>query len=177
MTTWFTSDTHFGHKNIIKYSNRPFNDVEEMNSVLIDNWNATVKPNDEVYHLGDFSLYPKNMAQKILDQLSGKKHLIIGNHDQNNIKLDGWEWVRHYHEITNHNNMIVLSHYAMRTWNKQHRGSWMLYGHSHGKLPDDPTSLSFDVGVDCHDMQLISFGMVQKIMKQKRKGNTNVTVG
>ena len=52
---WFTSDTHFGHYNIIKYCNRPFSSTDEMDNIMITNWNKSVKPNDTIYHLGDFS--------------------------------------------------------------------------------------------------------------------------
>ena len=55
-TTFFTADTHFGHANIIKYTNRPFDSPNHMDDILIANWNAVVGPDDEVYHLGDFAL-------------------------------------------------------------------------------------------------------------------------
>ena len=55
MTIWFTSDTHFDHKNIIKYCNRPFKDIDEMNAELERRWNAVVAPGDRVFHLGDFA--------------------------------------------------------------------------------------------------------------------------
>jgi len=79
MTTWFTSDTHFGHANIIRYSNRPYDTTEEHDEALIANWNFSVQPNDEVYHLGDFSF--GNKAMEILPRLNGIIHLIKGNHD------------------------------------------------------------------------------------------------
>ena len=63
---------------------------------------------------------------------------------------------------------IVLCHYAFRVWNKSHRGAWHLYGHSHGSLPDDPNSLSFDAGVDCHEFTPISYERVKEIMAEKR---------
>jgi calcineurin-like phosphoesterase family protein len=62
---------------------------------------------------------------------------------------------------------ITLLHYALRVWNKSHYSSWHLYGHSHGSLPDDPNSMSFDVGIDCHNYTPISFEQVKAIMARK----------
>jgi len=56
MNRWIIADTHFGHKNVIKYCNRPYSSVEEMDKILITNWNKEVAPDDIVYHLGDFAL-------------------------------------------------------------------------------------------------------------------------
>lgn len=167
MNTWFTSDTHFDHRNIIKYSNRPFKDVDHMNETLITNWNLSIAPDDEVYHLGDFCLGRPEKAQAILDRLNGHKHLIIGNHEKSSLYLNGWVWKRHYHELRINRQNIVLSHYAHRVWNRSHHGAWMLYGHSHNSLPDDPTALSIDVGVDCHNYFPISFTDVERIMRKK----------
>ena len=75
---FFTSDHHFGHENIIRFCNRPFKDAREMNEVLIQRWNEKVKPRDEVYHLGDFGLTYKENLETILNQLNGKKYLIVG---------------------------------------------------------------------------------------------------
>lgn len=83
MKTWFTSDHHFGHKNIIEYEQRPFANVESMNRILIENWNKTVAPGDVVYHLGDFALDRLDAIKTILDQLTGDVHLILGNHYRN----------------------------------------------------------------------------------------------
>jgi calcineurin-like phosphoesterase family protein len=118
-----------------------------------------------VYHVGDFCFSEK--GQGILDQLNGNKHLILGNHDKEGRKLRGWASIEKLREIYVGNQMIVLCHYAMRVWNKSHHGTWHLYGHSHGSLPDDPNSLSFDVGVDCHDYKPLEFEDVARIMKKK----------
>lgn len=76
---YFTSDQHYGHKNIIEYTSRPYSSIEEMNEKLIDNFNSTVSPNDFTYHLGDFCLSKKHLP--IIKQLNGSHHLITGNHD------------------------------------------------------------------------------------------------
>ena len=75
------SDSHFGHKNIIKYCNRPFDNVEDMNSILIKNWNSVVDNEDYVYHLGDFGLGTKDELIAIGNKLNGHKILVMGNHD------------------------------------------------------------------------------------------------
>lgn len=167
---FFTSDPHFDHKKIIQYANRPFDDVQQMNTALIDNWNKTVGPNDEIYCLGDFAFAPPDRMEQIAAQLNGKKYLILGNHDK---KLsygfkDQFEWVRHYHEVRDVKPNIMLFHYAMRVWNKSHHGSWHLYGHSHGSLPEDPTMKAMDVGVDCHpEYRPFSYEEIKQVMDQR----------
>lgn len=81
INTWFISDTHFGHKNIIEYEKeyRPFSTLDEMHEVMIERWNDVVKPKDTVYHLGDFAFGRRNI--KIASRLNGRKRLIMGNHD------------------------------------------------------------------------------------------------
>lgn len=78
--TWFTSDLHYGHNNVINYCDRPFKDAHEMNVWITTYWNAVVKPFDTIYVLGDFSINPKHHP-KYLPRLNGKKILIVGNHD------------------------------------------------------------------------------------------------
>lgn len=77
---FFTSDTHFWHANVIRYCDRPYSSVEEMNEALVDNWNSVVRAEDTIYHLGDFSL-SRRAAETILPRLSGRKILVAGNHD------------------------------------------------------------------------------------------------
>ena len=166
---FFTADTHFDHTNIIRYSNRPFADVKDMNEALIRNWNSKISANDDVYHLGDFCF--SSRGNQFLSRLNGRKHLILGNHDKQVNISHGWESIQPYKEIYCHvggkKQMIVLCHYAMRVWNKRHHNSWMLYGHSHGSLPDDPNALSFDIGVDCHNYMPLDVAEVERIMRKK----------
>lgn len=155
---FFTSDTHFGHANIIKYSNRPFDNVQEMDEALIANWNSVVSEDDFVYHLGDVSLTGFNRTVEILNRLNGTIFLVKGNHEKSVLRKsftrDRFEWIRDYAEIKiqdddakGRNQMICLFHYAARVWNKAHHGSWFLYGHSHDSI-DDNWGRSMDVGVD-----------------------------
>lgn len=147
MTTWFTSDTHFYHYRCIEYCNRPFKTVEEMNEVLISNWNFCVKPGDLIYHLGDFGW--KN-CESIIRRLNGQKFLIEGSHDAEGKRLKKyWCQITPIKIIKIENQFVVMSHTAMRVWERSHYGSWHLFGHSHGML--ESYGKSFDVGVDAHD--------------------------
>lgn len=167
---FFTADTHFSHKKIIEYSKRPFGDVWEMNQTLVGKWNAKVKPTDVVYHLGDFALGGLGEAWAVRKQLNGIIHLVLGNHDKVAYQMSGaWTSMNHYVELRLPGYpMIVMSHYAFRVWNKAHHGSWQLYGHSHGSLPDDPCARSFDVGVDCWNYEPLSLDEVAAVMAKKQ---------
>ncbi len=144
---WFTADTHFGHANIIRHCSRPFGSVDEMDAALVANWNAIVRPDDEVWHLGDFCFRSAKPAGRYLSLLNGRKHLVWGNHDSGEARADaGWASSQAVAEISVGGRRLVLCHYAMRVWPKCHHGSVHLYGHSHGSLPGD--SQSCDVGVD-----------------------------
>lgn len=81
---WFISDTHFYHRNVIKYCNRPFINAEEMNEVIIKNWNSVVKEDDIVWHLGDFALGDKELFARLVERLNGNIYLVYGNHDRTN---------------------------------------------------------------------------------------------
>ncbi len=165
MTNWFTADTHFGHANIIKYCNRPFKDVQEMDEILIKNWNDRVQQGDNVYLLGDFSM---GDPTRYVQRLNGRIHVIRGNHDKHIMRaVHLFEWVRDLTNIHIDGQDIVLCHYAMRVWQGSHRNSWQCYGHSHGTLADNPTALSCDVGVDCHNYCPISFEQLKTIMARK----------
>ncbi len=172
---FFTSDHHFGHKNIIKYSERPFQNVDEMDETLINRWNEKIGPNDDVYHLGDVGLCHPGRLREILDRLNGNIYLIKGNHEKSALACRyRFEWIRDYYELVIDDSeaprgrqLIVLFHYAIREWNTKHWGSYQLYGHSHGSLPDDPNARAFDVGVDCHDFYPLSYQEVKEIMNRK----------
>lgn len=172
MTIWFTSDTHYGHRRVIEYAGRPFTDVDMMNNEMIRRWDERVKPGDLVYHLGDFALCEAGTATTIAKSLRGQKYIVWGNHDKGlrkDAKFVGqWIWNRDLTQIEVEGQKIILCHYAMKTWNQMHRGSWQLYGHSHGSLPDDPASLQLDVGVDCWDYAPVSFEQIKQRMAQKK---------
>ena len=152
---YYISDTHFGHSNVIKMSNRPFSNVEEMNNQLIKNWNNIITNNDIVYFLGDFSFLNKEKSIQILEQLKGKKYFIKGNHDKTNwlniIKALGLiiDWFD-YKEISDKGRKVILCHYPLCSWNSQYRGSYHLYGHTHNKvlLNDEFQKNRFNVCVE-----------------------------
>lgn len=144
---WIVSDLHFGHNNIVKYcpNTRPYRSVSEMDENLIAKWNSTVAPNDVVFHLGDFSFYGAEKTRDIISRLNGHIVFIKGNHDKTLDQIGGLE--KHYMlEVRCDGTKVVMCHYAMRAWNQQHRGAVMLFGHSHGSMPD--FGRSTDVGWD-----------------------------
>jgi len=164
MTTYFTADPHWDHKNVIKFCKRPFKDVQDMNETMIKNWNDLVQPDDTVYVLGDVQF--NSDPDKFLSRLTGKKVLIIGNHDyQHNsvLQSDHWESVHDALLVNVQNTMIYLHHYACRVWPRAHKGSLHLYGHSHGRLPGNSQSL--DVGVDAWNFTPVTLTEIRKRLK------------
>jgi calcineurin-like phosphoesterase family protein len=180
MKTFFTADTHFNHSRIIQYCLRPFADATDMNEQLIANWNNVVTPDDVVYHLGDFAFGDANGVDRVMRRLNFKHfHFIKGNHDKpfcdwyHSNKDDTYlapkvSLYPSHLETKIEGHKFTLCHFAMRVWNESHRGALHLYGHSHGTLPDDCNSKSFDVGVDCHDFAPISLERVLHLMSKKK---------
>lgn len=157
---WFTADTHFGHERIIELCKRPFASVKEMDEELIKRWNDRVKPHDEVVHVGDFSW---DAQRPYLARLNGNKILIRGNHDHNiTVMKANWDGVYDLWEVPVCDDQVTLCHYALKVWNKAHKGALHLYGHSHGRLPGDNQSL--DVGVDCWDYRPVSIEEIKARM-------------
>ncbi len=176
MKVFFTSDWHLGHSNIMKYCKRPFISTNEMNDIIIANYNNVVGDNDIVYNLGDIAFKTSyGYLKDFLSKLNGSKVIIVGNHDNvqhiKRLKLDGL--ILNYHDtlgITVDKHYIWLSHYAHRTWNRSFHGSWHLFGHSHSKL--EPYGKSFDVGVDAWEFKPVSFNEV--CVKMASLGVTNI---
>ena len=156
---FFTSDEHYQHANIIKYCNRPFENVFEMDKELIKRHNKVVKDNDIIVHAGDFMMGNKAFAAKYINQLNGEHIFIKGSHDKWLVGANQiWETsIEKIH--------IVVCHYAMRVWPKSHFGSWQLYGHSHGGL--EPIGKQWDIGVDNNNFYPVSFEQLKKIMKSR----------
>ena len=151
-----TSDLHFGHKNIIKYENRPYENIEQMDEDLIQRWNNTVGKEDTTYVLGDFSWYKGEKTNEILKRLNGKKVLIIGNHDCNFLKdkkfdKSLFEEIEYYKELKYNKKIYVLFHYPIAEHNGKTNGVIHLYGHIHSmnlELERKLMPLAYNVGVD-----------------------------
>lgn len=149
---FFTSDLHFGHSSIIRHCSRPFSNVAEMDAKILESINAVVSSRDTLWILGDFAFRgrdPKHYREQIT---CGSVRLLIGNHDKRAKCLTaGFASVGDVAEVSVGKQRIWLSHYAHRSWPASHRGSWHLYGHSHGSLDQSDRSLevsAMDVGVD-----------------------------
>lgn len=131
---WFTSDTHFSHDNIIRFCNRPFKDVNHMNEVLIENWNSLVQPEDTVFHLGDFAWGGSDVWNKILQRLNGHIHLIVGNHDEKNLRqgyMKYFDSISYQKHIYIERKSIYLNHYPFLAFGGAYRGegaTWQLFG-------------------------------------------------
>lgn len=143
---YFTSDTHFGHRNILSYCpGRPWKTLDEMNEGLLANINEVVREQDHLYHLGDFcfSKNPSYYRNKIRCK---NIYLIKGNHDSRTALNGLFAWIKDTYELRANGAKFWLSHYAHRRWPSSHHGAYHLYGHSHGDLPGYGRSM--DVGVD-----------------------------
>lgn len=150
MATLITADIHLFHDGIIGLcpDTRPFSTAAQMNEAFVAAWRATVRPDDDVWVVGDFAhRWPDEKAlQKVFAALPGNKHLIVGNHDDETIQTLHWASVQDRALVVIDGTRVVFDHYAMRVWPGQRKGAIQLFGHSHGRLPGN--SLSCDVGVD-----------------------------
>lgn len=186
MTTWFTADLHFGHRNIITYCDRPFSNVDHMNETLVGNWNETVADDDTVWVLGDVAMGRIEESLVLVDRLAGHKILIAGNHDR------CWfghgerseEWVQRYldagfERIVQGSTHIdiggtsVLACHFPYTGDSQaeeryveHRpvdqGEWLLHGHVHEQWADNGRMIN--VGVDVRGQRPISEAALASIL-------------
>lgn len=147
MKTFVTADTHFGHRNIIKFCDRPFANIHEHDEALISNWNEVVGRDDVVWHLGDFS--NRSDPRRVFDRLNGRIHLILGNHDKLRlVKQCDFESIESLHTLkVDKKTRVVLSHFPFEIWDKKHHGSYHLHGHCHSNLPQREMRRR-DVGVD-----------------------------
>ena len=153
MSVFFTSDTHWGHKSIISFSNRPYSLVEEMDEDLIQRWNSKVSSKDTIYHLGDVMWYRKEDQQRrIIDRLNGNIKLILGNHDSDfkywpsKIELCDPITKLKFDHVT-----FQLCHYPLLEWDGAFRGAIHLHGHSHNLWPQT-SYRRLDIGVDGNNM-------------------------
>lgn len=165
---YFTSDLHFSHKNIAKFcpTFRPHGtDIDKMDESLINYWNATVKPNDVVYNLGDVSFsHELKKIERVLAQLNGHHHLILGNHDGliashqqrflNNPKNDGNPMLSSIQDylklkLKDIKRTLILFHYPINEWDGCHKGYYHLHGHIHDRMAKVQGKI-LNVGFDLH---------------------------
>ena len=160
MTVFFTSECHFGHGGALGLYRRPFASVAAMNEGLVERWNETVRPDDVVWHLGDFAIRQRPaVVAELLARLNGRKHLVAGNNDPPaTTGLDGWQSVQPYAEITVGDVSLVLCHYPFRSWRGMGKGWVDLHGHSHGRLK--PLPRQFDVGVDVWEFRPVTLSEI-----------------
>ena len=176
---YFTADTHFNHANIIKFCNRPFKSVEQMNETLITNWNSVISEDDIVFHLGDFCLGGAAEWTRLLDRLNGKIYLILGNHDLKNFRqgfIQRFEHVALQMFITVDKQKMYLSHYPFLCFEGGYKDIWQLFGHVHTRKNNtgiDAERLQYlyptqyDVGVDNNDFKPVSFEGVKLIIDRQ----------
>lgn len=168
MAILFTSDLHFGHKNILP--TRPqFQSIEEHDETLINNWNAKVKGDDDVYILGDLSYRCSRHISYYLSRMKGKKHLIVGNHDDDWMRnvmqmSDYFESVDYLKTIKLDGIQITLCHYPMLEWpgSRYKEVSYLIHGHIHGLTNDiyeyikEHQPHALNAGVDVNDFKPIT---------------------
>jgi calcineurin-like phosphoesterase family protein len=149
--------------------NRPFENAEEMNEALIENYNSVVHKEDTVYILGDIAYrIGVTYANEMISRLNGKKYLIKGNHDKN-FDESLFEEIRDFMTVTINGHFIALMHYPMMSWPRSHYGSIMLHGHIHsdGKYNIENREngiLRYDVGVDANNYAPVSMKEIENFM-------------
>ena len=184
---FFTSDTHWGHANILGFCKRPFKNVEEMNYKLIENWNNKVPTDGIVFHLGDFAWGGFPFWKNIREQLNGKIILIKGNHDEKNLTSSAaqelFEHVSYQMKIRIEGRAVYLNHYPFLCYGGTYRDAnglvYQAFGHVHSGpgakgLDVDRLKILFptqyDVGVDNNNYEPISWAEFnKKIGKQLLK--------
>ncbi len=188
MARYFTSDLHFGHENIIRYSGRPFGSVEEMNQQLVARWNATVGADDEVWVLGDVALGKTHETLEFVRALTGRKVLVTGNHDRcwpgHGAKAERWEAIYRdagFAEIR-HGTIrtaldgadVICNHFPYRGDSHdedRHRGQRpvdaglpLIHGHVHERW--QVNGRQFNVGVDVWDYRPVSEATLATLLRQ-----------
>ena len=190
---WFCSDTHWSHENILKYCNRPFGSVEEMNEALVNNWNSVVKPEDHVYHLGDFCFGNVEKWNWCLEpgRLNGHIHLVLGNHDPDRVFREG-TLIERFDSIDFQKILIIegwtviLNHFPFASFSNSYGHKVMaLSGHTHvGQLSSSVESYDalnamykpnqYDVGVDNNNFTPVSWTEVKNKITTQIENNVNL---
>jgi calcineurin-like phosphoesterase family protein len=156
MTTWVTSDLHFGHANIMKFCPdaraRFKNDLDYMNEMMVKEWNELIEPEDTVYILGDVAFLPAQKATEYMHRCNGTKILIEGNHDRKLLNDPSFRRcfaeVHQYLRLNYEGTLVCMFHYPIAEWDQMHRGSVHLHGHLHGGVSGMEDYRCRDMGMD-----------------------------
>ena len=172
---FFISDCHFGHKNIIKYMNRPFDSVELMNKGMIDSWNSVVKESDRVFLVGDAFLCDESEASAIMSQLNGYKVLIAGNHDRSERTMLGIGFDEYHRELPysfGDTGTALMKHYPLPDLVIKERGyDFLIHGHLH--RPPHCQGLKINVAADILDFIPVTAGYVESMLKPAISNDKN----
>lgn len=182
---FFTSDLHLSHKNIIKYCNRPFSSVEEMNEAIINNWNKVVPEDGITFVLGDCVFGGREKWKEFFSRLNGSKYLIRGNHDgdfsDKSIFINEFDQklIRVSEDPETPEQFIFMCHYPMLTWPQRERGAWNIWGHLHLSKYTESKNYKFDpfqydVGVDLNNFSPVSFQILKERITFQAVNNTSV---
>ena len=166
--TYFIADTHFGDSAILRYENRPFENVSHMDNELISRWNSVVSDDDRVYVLGDFGA--EGYETEVISALNGKKYLIKGNHD---VKSNDYYRKAGFEEVYDHpiilDNFWILSHDAVYVNINMPYAN--LFGHVHNSpVVKDYSDQHFCVSVERIDYTPVCFERVKQVVKEKVSG-------
>jgi calcineurin-like phosphoesterase family protein len=176
----FTSDTHFGHKLPRLHAARGVADRDEMDELLIRNWNSVAGKRDVVYHLGDLALCGTSRLKEILDRLNGRIVLLKGNHDhRSTVKLmeSRAAVAPRLHDIEVDGRQVVLCHYPILSWERARYESWHLHGHLHKTVfPVQLQLLMMDVGVDQNDLTPVSWERVCEHIEAKKSARERAQI-
>lgn len=168
---FFTADLHFFHDKIINICERPI-DIDSHNQWLIDKINNKIGKHDTLYILGDVSMSNKINTERILNMIKCKNiFLIAGNHDSNILNSNRFKQISQIKNFTFNspsypNLHIVLCHYPIASWERRVHNSWHLYGHTHGRFQNE--GLSFDVGIDANNFEILSLRDVINKMELRK---------
>lgn len=162
---YFTGDNHFGHTNVIRFCDRPFDSADEMDTAMIDLWNERVHRNDTIYVLGDM-FFRCDYVEEVLRKLKGKKYLITGNHDSSWLrKFDAskyFEDITKFLETSDGQHKLVFSHRPQVSWDHERR-AYMIHGHIHNDTKADFWPLlcvrerALNAGVDINGFRPVTF--------------------
>lgn len=172
MKRWFISDTHFSHKNIIKYAGRPYGTVEEMNKSLIDNWNQCVDAGDQVFFLGDFGLGDVDHLHSICSQLNGQKICICGNHDRNSSYMMrvGFNLVLESAFLKIGQHTVELIHIPSYPT----PAHFQLHGHVHEKRPKKIVSNQLNLCVEVWDYKPVAEKTILSLLDKASKNEISL---